>query len=947
MAYVEIRKNGKVVTRREVDQAKAHSGICVRLGKGKRVEVAIGRPGSVGKYDVEVFEGAPGGDETLPGGPKRRDDAAASLSVQQSSAEEAFPHVEGYRITGRLGEGGMGTVWHARQLGTNRDVALKLLGKGAFASERARHRFEREVELCARLEHPCIAGIYDSGVHRGVYYYAMEHIRGVHLDQYVRQNDLSDNEVLSLMQAVCQAVQHAHQRGVIHRDLKPSNVMVSEDGRPHVLDFGLARTFQDEDKGYTISVEGEIAGTPAYMAPEQAAGRHGEMDTRTDVYTLGVILFKLLTGESPHEMTGSRYDLIRRIVEGEPRRPRDVREGLDREIESLLVKAMAKDPAERYASAGDLAADIGNYLSGDPLRARPATTWYFLRKRVRKYRGRVALAAALAVALIGVAVWAYVRVAQERDRAEAARIVAGQERDRAEQQRARAEGEQARAEREKTRAEQEKTRAEREKAGAVLARQKEAEQRKKAEAALRTAQEESYYNTIALAAKKIDDRAYDQARALLAGTQPEIRSWEWGRLAFLCRRDVMTFTPPAGAIVGLAPAQGGGFRVAVTKIITKWAGRGVNRHKETVAHELAVFDPASGKSLWTRRIEESYRPYARLSPAGQFLVRSWPIVTFWHADTGQQKKQFDQPAVYQVGAISPDGSRLLARVRPAVYKNMDRRSSPLSVVDTGSGAVLCTFDKLKSFHFRDAAFSPKGRKVLLLINQSVRRSSKTHYWSLAEIYDTSTGRLARAIPRQNDLAQNGAWSPDGQSVAATVGTRIVVWNAETGREVKAFDYPQGRPYRLAFSPDSRSLAVSGADAVVRLYDVASGSEVRRFEGHTDGILNLAFSRDGSQLATASNNVANSHTNGYKKSRAVLEEGQNGEVGVSIEKIDTPGVPVSYPDGVDGSIRVEETSNVDLAEETVNMIMDQRGFEANLKSVKTQEELEEAILDILA
>lgn len=334
-----------------------------------------------------------------------------------SGPDEQRLEIEGYEITGLLGRGGMGTVWRAVQQSTRRQVALKLLASPAFASAKARVRFEREVELAARLEHPHIARVYDSGLYHGAYYYVMELVDGARLDEYVERNGLGRQQILGLVRSICRAVQHAHQRGVIHRDLKPSNILVTEDGQPHVLDLGVAKSFLEEDVGVTVSEGGDVVGTPAYMSPEQAAGKTDQIDTRSDVYSLGVILYRLLTGEFPHDLTGTRYEVLRRIAEEEPKPPRGTGKGIDRELKALLLKALAHDPDGRYASAGDLADDVNRYLVGEPLSAKAPTTVYFLRKRLRKHRVPTTILCVAAVALAALAVWSYVRIAQEADKA--------------------------------------------------------------------------------------------------------------------------------------------------------------------------------------------------------------------------------------------------------------------------------------------------------------------------------------------------------------------------------------------------------------------------------------------------------------------------------------------------------------------------------------------------
>jgi len=309
------------------------------------------------------------------------------------------PQVDDYEIIEWLGEGGMGTVWRARQLSTDRVVALKVMSQRALRSKgNVRSRFEREVTLAASLEHPNIARVYESGIRKSHHFYAMELIDGKPLDEYVRQQKLSVPGILELMHRVCLAVQYAHQRSIIHRDLKPSNILVTSDGQPHVLDFGLARSLVSEERTEKLSTAGDVMGTYEYMSPEQAAGDVKAIDKASDVYSLGIILYHLLTGDWPYDVTGRDYRVLERIREQEPARPSEKVPGFDRDLEALLLKALAKSPKERYGSAGELSDDIQQWLAGWPVSARSIDTWYLLRKFVA--RNRVAVSVASLVTII-------------------------------------------------------------------------------------------------------------------------------------------------------------------------------------------------------------------------------------------------------------------------------------------------------------------------------------------------------------------------------------------------------------------------------------------------------------------------------------------------------------------------------------------------------------------
>ncbi|HLO39590.1 MAG TPA: serine/threonine-protein kinase, partial [Phycisphaerales bacterium] len=305
--------------------------------------------------------------------------------AREAAGEERTPSKVGrYEIVRLIGEGGMGAVYEAMQDNPRRPVAVKVIRAG-LVGRQVLSRFKREAELLGRLHHPGIAAVYDAGTadittERGVLvdqpFYAMELVRGRPLLQYCLEERLDTRGRMQLLAQVCDAVQHAHERGIVHRDLKPGNVLVENGGQPKVLDFGIARAAADES--FTQQTQtGQILGTVPYMSPEQVAGEHASVNARSDVYALGVIMFELLAGRLPYDLRDKPIAEAARIIrDHEPTRLSSARTSLRGDLDTIVSKALEKNPARRYQSAAELGDDLRRFLGDQPITARPASSLY-------------------------------------------------------------------------------------------------------------------------------------------------------------------------------------------------------------------------------------------------------------------------------------------------------------------------------------------------------------------------------------------------------------------------------------------------------------------------------------------------------------------------------------------------------------------------------------------
>lgn len=361
----------------------------------------------------------PSGDKPKPGSGSRPLKDLIADAIQQASPKsgsrpgmfagdlpspDAFP---GYEVLREIHRGGQGVVYQAIQNSTKRKVAIKLLHGGPFTGSTGRSRFEREVQVLGQLNHPNIVRIHDSGATAdGSFFYVMDYISGRSLDELVTDKKLGVDETLRLFGKICDAVNAAHLKGIIHRDLKPSNVRIDANGEPIVVDFGLAKIavgdMVDEPGSsapHLMTLTGQFVGSLPWASPEQAEGHPGNIDVRTDVYSLGVMLYQMLTGQFPYKVLGNMRDVLDNILRAEPAKPSTIRRQVDDEVETIVLKCLSKERDRRYQSAGELGRDIKRYLGGEPIEAKRDSTAYMLGKALKRYRVPVAVGVTLVLLL--------------------------------------------------------------------------------------------------------------------------------------------------------------------------------------------------------------------------------------------------------------------------------------------------------------------------------------------------------------------------------------------------------------------------------------------------------------------------------------------------------------------------------------------------------------------
>jgi eukaryotic-like serine/threonine-protein kinase len=756
-------------------------------------------------------------------------------------AERAGTVIGPYKLLQQIGEGGMGAVFMAEQTRpVQRKVALKIIKPG-MDSAQVIARFEAERQALAMMAHQNIARVLDAGTTEGGRpYFVMELVHGVPITQFCDDRKLTPRERLELCVPVCQAIQHAHQKGIIHRDIKPSNVLVTmydDEPVPKVIDFGVAKAIEQRLTERTMFTQyGALVGTFEYMSPEQAEMNAFGVDTRSDVYSLGVLLYELLTGTTPLEKVRLRQaaldEMVRLIKEVEAPRPslrlsssNDLPKiaaarnteptrlsGMVRgEIDWIVMKCLEKDRTRRYDSASALTRDIQRHLADEPVEACPPSVRYRLRKLARKYRTPMLVAGGFVLLLVLGALVATWQAVRARSAERAAQFSAAVARSRE------LEADEARGQAEKRRDGMEKLN----------------------EDLRRT----HYVEDMNLARVAWDENNLVLTHELLEKSrprpgEPDLRGFEWYYLDRLARGGQLRIDAHIGGVNSVAFMPDG------KRLFSSGIAQPLRRVRATkdTSDAISLWDAATGRPIPLQLDGLSDKVAAAcLSPDGTHIAASPRdhTVLLWNVATGGVVT-LEGPANHVASGVrfSPDGKRLVSLHRSGEHRSVGATIS-MRIWDLAAHKCVRTFDRVHASPVSEASFSADGRQLV------VCPSSPGSF----AVYDTETGREEYSCHAPDDMLEHAVFSPLGARLATWGDKGIRVWDLAK-REPVAFwpsEYRHG--HSLAYSRDGKQLATAGSDGTAEIWDTSSGRKVQTFKGHSGMIRAIAFSPDGARLAT--------------------------------------------------------------------------------------------------
>jgi WD40 repeat protein/tRNA A-37 threonylcarbamoyl transferase component Bud32 len=731
-----------------------------------------------------------------------------------------------YELLEQIAQGGMGLVFKARQLSLNRIVALKVIRAGQLASPVDVQRFRIEAEAAAHLDHPRIVPIYEIGELHGIHYFSMKLVEGGNLAQFMDDYVKDHQAAARLLAAAARGIHYAHQRGVLHRDLKPANILVDRDGRPHVTDFGVAKRLGGEcadghssvhSSSASGTLSGGIVGTPSYMAPEQAAGKRDQLTLAVDIYSLGAILYEMLTGRPPFK-AATQMATLKMVLEERPIRPRALNPRVDRTLEAICMKCLEREPSDRYHSAEDLVNDLERWLANEPIEMQRGNAWVRTVKWAKR-RPTTALMTALTVCIGFLAL---------------AGILWGQREAGAREQKLRE---------------------------AELARRAEQDRAEQTAAQL---QLEKYADRLSEAQRLLHASNQQAARQHLAACPSKLRGWEWYLLDREAREEPrllrtglaggVTHAAGAGAIVVFGTNQG---KVAVAdpalgRVLAAWQAHdssitalAVDPAGQYLATSgtngvVRVWDAATGAILLTLTGYSDAPMSLALNAQGQVAVAlpsdgHEQLVRIHDIHAQRQPLELVVSGSVSQLAFSPNGSMLAlghADGRVNVW-NLAAPSAPPAQVGPPRGEIV------------QLAFSPGSRRLAAAYGDGV-----IHAWPVG----LGEGPETRIVCGQP--VRSVAFSPDDTSLVAALGTDVAVWDIRTRRETARFAL-RGQEYKNAvFQAGGHWLAGLTAGGTVTLWPLTRQEFEVVAEGFEQGVTALATGKaerlavlDGSGRAT--------------------------------------------------------------------------------------------------
>lgn len=693
-----------------------------------------------------------------------------------------------YEVRELVASGGMGSVYRAVRIDYSQEVAIKVL-RCTLATREMERRFQTERQVLANLKHPNIARLLDGGAtEEGLPYLVMEYIDGEPIDRYCDSCSLPDRERVRLLVQVCEAVAYAHEQGVVHRDLKPANILVGADGAAKLTDFGLAKDLHTVGDEQTRS--GQLLGTPAYMAPEQALGKRTVVGPLADVYALGAVLYHLVTGRPPFQ-GDSWQETLQQSVSELPVRPRRLRSSIQADLEAVCLKCLEKEPLQRYRSAGEVAEELRRFLCGEPVKARPLGSVTLAARWCRRNPVVAALVAMVGLSLVAGTAVATLFAHQAIDRANELEL-------------ARQESEKHARAATRSAAEERHSRAQ-----AERARQQAEERRQRGEWL-------GYIGKLASAQGAWHGNDVAGARQFLADCPAELRGWEHRYLHLLVYGQQTLLATHTGEAVkvcwspdGKQVASGG--KDGTVQLRDVSTGKLVFAEKAHDSSVTCLFFTADSRHLLTAGADAALKVWE--ASTGKFLARHAP---------GRPRSA--------IVAVSPDGG-LLARTD-------EDYSITLYDVQTGKGLATLV-GHAGTIH--RAVFSDDGQRLVTGSGDCTMK-----------VWNVATGMpLLTTGKRLHGAVQAVAISSDGRRLASCGADGIIrIWDAATGKETLRCLGHEGTVFCLRFTKNGRNLFSGSADRTIQVWNTETGRRARVLRGHTEMVQDLALSPDGSKLASA-------------------------------------------------------------------------------------------------